>query len=418
MKVAAFIAMTALLVGFCFVENAIAITIFDNLPAAVAESKRLVAQKKFAEARDVLLTVSLYVSKKDRPELLAARGWVEESAGNVLDALKYFNDAIEASGPGEPCSRLARAEFFESVGENGAAIADVDYAIASGCKTRELNELAGRLSVATGDYDGAIKKLSAPETTGALSEDSIKALGSAYIFTGDPRSAAAMYKKAAALDPTSSVLENMIADAMFSYGDFDGAMPHYEKSVELDPANTIALNNKGYSLYIKGKPDEALEIFKKLNNKTPTIYSLCNEMEIHLHFERYDEALEAGRKCLEAFSKNQNMQEYERYYLGAVVLALRLIHEDREQLHPLTLYELGKQYEESGQYIDAQSYTLASLMLDPGNADSVFEAGKIYFILGDTVKAASFLNISLSLGGDGFVHRNDALELIEQLKNE
>ncbi len=383
---------------------------FESL---LRQARELSRDGMHEDAFDVLMKAALYATNEQRPALHLARGEVHAAIGEIIEAITEFDAAVNLAA-GDNCMRVNRALFYESIGENGAALSDAETAIEAGCKTTGLTALRGRLYMWQSDYVNAIESFSDLFLLDEYRFEAMKNTGLAYMILGVPDTARQYLVEVYRQDPDDRMVNSWLGDVYSMTGDFERSFVYYRKAIELDPEHTIAANNYGFTLYLAGRVQEALELFESEVEADPKVYTLCNMMEINLGLENYQQAYRYGGLCLAAFSKEPAHAEYERFYLKAVSRAMKVLMTDRQQMHHLTQLDLSYQHEEAGEMVDALAAALVSLMIEPANAAAQLQAGRLYSLLGDSVKASSFLNLASSLSGKNSDASMEAISFIHE----
>jgi tetratricopeptide (TPR) repeat protein len=379
--------------------------------AGVSKADRLVTQGRFEEAVDALEPLEETVSKSDPVQFHLDRGKEAQKAQDYEKAIEEYDAAVAFSG-GDSCVRAERALFYESIGQTGVALADIELALAGGCDSPRALALRGRLYLSEGDVISGVETISQVLNDPAERPRALNLMGIAFMWAGFPETAIQYLMEAEQLMPDDGGLALQIADCLSLLGRFEESLEYYKRSIKIEPKNEVANNNYGYSLFMMGRTDEALALFIRQNKENPNIYSLCNTMEISLHNEDYKTAAIYGRLCLASFDDGIDNAYDERYYMGAAAQAMKFLGEDRLALHPKTQLDLANRHIEKGELADALASALIALMLDPIDTDAIFEAGRLYALLGDSGKADTFLNLVIHLGGPSAPNTMEARRIL------
>lgn len=384
-----------------------------GLDDRIAGAEKLAAEGRYDDALESLRFGGADFTNDDRARIFAARGKIDRMAGNYKKAIEEYDTAVNLV-PDDPCMRGERAILFESLGQPGAALADAELSIGGGCEAPKVLALRGRLYLGAGDYLNAVETLS--EVLGDETERprALSLIGTVFMLVGFPETALEYFKKAEPQLPDNPVLTVQMADCYSMLGRFDEALEYYKRAVALSPGDEIASNNYGYTLFMLGRADEALELFKKQTDIKPTPYSVCNTMEVYLYKDDREAAMAAGQWCLDTLQNDPETAGFERYYFGAALRAMRFMIQDRLALHPRTQLDLARRSEEKGEPAEALAAALVALMLEPADRDAMFEAGRLYSLLGETSKASSFLNLAIHSGDRRDANATAARELLFQ----
>ncbi len=375
-----------------------------DFEGSITAAREFTAQKKYKEALAELLEASLYAKGADVARLHAERGAVYRAAGDLMSAIVEYEESVKAAGS-DPCGRAEQALFFESVGEMGASQASAGKSLDAGCVQPRLMNLMGRIYMWRSDSLDALDYFYEALSDSEERPSALKELGAVFMTFGFTDPAISYLKEADKLDKNNSSILSLLADAYSMSGRMEESLDYYRRALEIEPKNSVAANNYGYTLFMMRRADEAMAVMEKLNKEAPSSYSICNVMEISLYKGDFDTVRKSGQTCLEAIQKDPGFADYERYYLSAAQLAVRLAYEDQQQLHPQTLLDQMRQNEKGGDLNEALSDAIVALMLEPDNAEALLEAGRMYMVLGEHVKGAPFLTLAMARGG-----RNSEIE--------
>lgn len=378
-----------------------------DIDAAIRSSAAFSDAGDHKQAFDALDKAALYAEESDRPKLHAAKGRAHGRAGDYFNAIIEYGKAARNNG-GDSCMFAARARFFESIGEYGQAWADVSLSAARGCESSAALSLQGRLRMIRGDYIRAIRPLVESIEIGPELPDTLADISTAYLASGQPWVAAQYARAASDLKPNEPHLLSLLADALSMSGAYEESIAAYRRALELDPKRDIAANNYGFTLFAAGRTEEAAQVIDALNDRAANAYALCNAVEIRLRQEKHAEAYGYGQACLEQMEKQRGLAHYERYYIRAIIEAMRAIEMDREELHPLTQLDLADQRESKGDLAGALSHCLVAAMLEPSDSVILLRAGKLYAALGDTGRAGSLLESAVRSASPGSEIARDA----------
>ncbi|MFA6449966.1 MAG: tetratricopeptide repeat protein [bacterium] len=384
-----------------------------NVDEKIAESEKLAIEKKYSEAIKALEEAEKQASGADLARIHEARGSVYKASGDLVIAIDEYEQAVSL-WDGDACARLGQALFYESIGEPGVALSNAELTLEAGCEQPELMLLRGRLFMWQDDPIDAIDYFYEAINDSNQRAETLREVGGAYVMLGFPDVAAAYLEEALKSEEDDSDAHSLLADAYSMTGRFEKSLEQYRRAIAIDPNSFIAGNNYGYTLFMMGKPDEALAVFNDLNKEKPTPYSLCNVMEVNVFKGKYDEAQSAGRRCVEEIGKSPGLSNFERYYMNSAARAVKLLHEDRQALHPMTQMDLARQYLKDSDPTNALAAVLVVLMMEPKNIDALMEAGRLYSLLGDVSKSGSFLNLVIGLSGNDRMTAGEARRILTQ----
>lgn len=216
------------------------------------------AAEKAEEKQKTLLDEALDLFKKTAqlaPK--AAQPWIQ--MGQIYAMKSEFKPALEALNkayqlePGKVATLLLRASVQQELGDNEAALADVDRAL-------ELNpnmedEMKGRvmkframLLANRGDFTAAIKELQELEKSFPKDLAVILQLGTFYTSQENYAEAIKNYDKVLKSDPNNAAALRLRGDAYLSIGKHPEAIADLEKAAQLMPDDAGTLNNLAWVL--------------------------------------------------------------------------------------------------------------------------------------------------------------------------
>jgi Flp pilus assembly protein TadD len=88
---------------------------------------------------------------------------------------------------------------------------------------------------------------------------------------GDPRAAAAAYRRAAALDERDARPRNNLAGLLATEGDLDGALAAAQEAYRLDETNPHVMDTLGELYLRKGLADRAISLLKEAQAAAPDL---------------------------------------------------------------------------------------------------------------------------------------------------
>lgn len=387
-------------------------TVFD-VDRALQKAEQLTADGLYEEAIKELTITLIDIPDSEKVRVYDALSWIKLIDGDIHGALDDMDTAVKY-GAQDPCVYLRRAGMYWDLSEPGMAAMEIDKALRNGCRNPDAHTFRGKVYIQQGDPLNGVRRIFRGLGGGADRLDSYSYAGFAYTLLGYPGVAADYYSEALKLNPGNAGMHAELADALVMSGELKRSFKHYERAVELDPGNGIAANNYAYTLFMEGRIDRAREIFLELNKSAPSPYSLCNTMEIAIYERDWSGALTYGKLCLSAFEAEDDTARSERFYVHAIVRALRTIQRDKLSMHHRTQIDLAKQHLEHGEYIDAVAAYLMALMMDPKNLEATYEAGRLMVLMGDKLKGFSFLNVAAGMAGPGHPAAISAKRIIDR----
>lgn len=116
--------------------------------------------------------------------------------------------------------------------------------------------------------------------------------GMAMMDAGDPKSAAARFRQALALNPRNSKAHITLGNTLETAGNDDEAMVHYNEAIRLEPASAIAHINAGNILLKRNEHTRASAEFQlALALEPENVYAHYNLGQSHLALGNWSEAL-------------------------------------------------------------------------------------------------------------------------------
>lgn len=189
-------------------------------------------------------------------------------SGDELEVLRSFARRIEPSDAGA-YNNLGVLYYRKGLAEE--AIAAFSRALALDERMRVARR---NLEIAYGESGTLQRRIEQLATRLANNPDDIEALvqsGIAEKTSGDLRNAQALFERAIAIDPQSSVVHYLLAETLYNRGLSEDALKAVRRSVVLHPENPDAQYLLGFILGDLGLNDEAAEANKKALALNPTL---------------------------------------------------------------------------------------------------------------------------------------------------
>lgn len=219
------------------------------------------AKKYFHKA----VVLAIEISKKDAAILADYIGVELSKAGLHLEALSYFDKALEI---------------------------DSNYAKIWNNKGISLDDL-GKCVEAITCYDKALE-------INPIFAQAWNNKGVSLRKLGKHDEAITCYDKALEIDLRYAMAWNNKGAALADLGRYEEAIVCYAKALEIDPLFTMAWDNKGITLGRLGKDEEAIRCFEKALEIDPKYAMAWNNKCVALSsMGRHEEAVECVRKVLE-----------------------------------------------------------------------------------------------------------------------
>jgi len=228
-------------------------------------------------------------------------------------------------------------------------------------------------------------------------------LGEMYRCVKRVDQAIAMNKKALKLNGTSASILSNLGLAYFDAGDFEKAQNFQERALVINSNHVPALNNLGGLLRKANKPLEAIECFKKVVSLAPNHAEALNNLGAALT------ANEQPREAVDYLVRAINLRPnwaVAHSNIGNALLELEVLDKAEMAfeeaikldgnllgaLQGLARIELDKKEPEA-----ALALAKKANLIKPNDADNLRFLGMAYRSLGDTNRARSFYEESLSI---------------------
>lgn len=120
-------------------------------------------------------------------------------------------------------------------------------------------------------------------------------LGNVYTRLGDAELADQYYQKALELDPKNATILSDMGYAALLRNDLETAEDYLSRALDLRPNDPLATNNLAMAVGLQGRTDEALRLFRRVNNEADAYanmgYVHAQRGEGQLAMKRYGDAL-------------------------------------------------------------------------------------------------------------------------------
>ncbi len=219
--------------------------------------------------------------------------------------------------------------------------------------------------------------------------DAARNLGEAYMAESSYPEALKELLKADRLDPKNPYTHNDLGLVYMGLERPEHAIGMFKKAIALNPDYVSAKNNLGSAYLMKKDWDSAIKILEKIAGNL--LYASPQYPLSNLGWAYY------------------NKREYpiaKKYYSDAL---------KRKPLFFPALLGLGRTYLAMGRIFDAKSEFLKAKTINPDNPELLFELGRIYRLSGDYIKARKNLNNAISKTQDSTLVEK-AISEIKRLK--
>ncbi len=423
-----------------------------NIGARLALVKIYLQQRKFAQARDLLLMVI-----HDFPKVKAAYfmlAAVEAHQGNKSAALKAYQQVIKIDAK-DVGALYMDGMLALDMGEMKEAQRVADILGNSFTTHPATARLAGMIDYVKGDFENAIVKLRTslkkmPDFAGYYF------LGIAQYRLGRYELALNQFQKALDIKPdhlqarlmvgmtmlkqkrlddcirqisqvlnhddTIAMAHNVIGSAYLAQGNYDAAMQHLDRAIELNPDLADAHMKKGlFNLSQGNKTGAAIELEKAVEAAPESLNPRILLAAFNLHQQNYKAAIKTLNEGLDGSEKDALLYNY----LAAAYLAQKQVDKGLAALEQAKLvkpdyltpyFNLANYYLANKQQNKALAEYKAILQVAPKNVKALLSLASLQEMSGDAIAAkasyvaardtqapAGFLSLAayLARNGDG-----------------
>jgi len=275
----------------------------DTSPATILESRQL-AEKTIRACSGALQSRSLTPAEVAQARLYrgAARTALGDAllaAGDYLEALRYYDSAIDPMNP-DALQLYRAAAALEGVGKDNAALAKYDAAIKADPKLALAYYGRGiLLATRARAYNRAIADFDRTLTLDPANTHALVHRGEAYSQIGNFGHALADLNRAIQLDSRDSAAFVARGLVQQRRGASDLALADFDSALKINPHDQQALRNRGALQAVLGRQDEAIADFDaviKMNRTDPLAffnrgYALFAKQEYELAVMDYSTAL-------------------------------------------------------------------------------------------------------------------------------
>lgn len=256
-----------------------------------------------------------------------------------------------------------RGQLKAEAGNDTAATADFDGAVAADSKRWRAIHNRGVLLAQNGDFEKAFDDFSRTIQLNPKFAKAYSNRGALFVVAGNLKNAKSDYEQALKLDPQIAVAYRGLGRAFHLDGELDMAMKHYDEAVRLAPNDAYAIASRADVLTDQGRYDEASAAYEKAIEIDPSashaysgsawLLSTCPDDAVRnpqLALERSQKAVSlsggedsAAYDTLAAAQANRGNFEAAKQ---AVKEAVRLATPGERQAYEerLALYEQGKPF--------------------------------------------------------------------------
>jgi tetratricopeptide (TPR) repeat protein len=287
-----------------------------NGPARMIEAASLLGEKKYDDARRLLLAIRQ--ANPTAPDIDFSLGMVSLKEGKLKESEDIFRKAY-AANPKDARGLVGLVETLSAEGHFDQAIQFLQSELAKSPTRNDLQMTLGNVALRAGNFDLAIAQfqtvLNELDKNSRVRGEVYFRLGITMRKKGDVNGAIlALYKAREAL-PENSLVVNELALALDTAGRKPEAETAYDQAVKLDPQNAYALNNLAFLIADSGGGDldQALTYAQRAKQVMPNLPEVSDTLGwIYLKKNMSDSAMDIFQELVEKMPQNATY----RYHLG------------------------------------------------------------------------------------------------------
>ena len=338
------------------------------------------------------------------------------SRGEADAALRLFERAVER----EPGFALAHAAIGDASWRKYRTTKQAAWAMRAQSAAFEAmrlapQEAAVRYTAAvvlhgTGRTHEAEEEVRRAIERQPASDDARRLLGRIYAETGRFDKALPEFEAAIALRPGFAGNYRALGLACFDNGRFDQAVEAFQRETELRPDDASAFQALGTAYHAGGRLTEALANYERAIAIAPSAFAYSNIGMIQYSKKRYQDAVSAyeksarlvpseavtyrnlGDALMRAGARPRAIRAYQRAIdLAAEQLAVNQRDGRLISLQALCAVKMGETRR-------ALARTADALAVSPADSEVLYQAGVVYALAGDRVRAGALLRDAVGRG--------------------
>jgi serine/threonine-protein kinase len=350
---------------------------------------------------------------------LQGRGYLQraERPENVDAALGLFERAVER----DPQYALAHAALAEASWRKYEATKDAAWiakARQSGTTALNMSPMLSQAHVTlaiiangTGEYEQAVKMLTAVIDREPLNADAYRELGRAYEALGDRAKAEATLQRAVAARPSDWMAYNTLGAFYTRVQRIGDAATQFERVVALTPDNARGLSNLGSVYIMLQRWDEAIPALERATQLSPSGSRWSNLATAHFRLRRYAEAARAFEAATALEPENHlvwyNLASAYLWIPGAENKApsaferARALGEAARKVNPrdaLLLGRLANCYAHLGKATEARGLAAAAEATSADDPRVLLLSAQVHELLGNRAEALAKVSAAIGQG--------------------
>ena len=383
-------------------------------------------------SNSILDALELELSPEERPHrnnygtatpaaydyFLQGRGYLQESQKpeNIDSAIAVFGRALEL----DPNYAQAFASLGEAYWQKYELTHEKSYVerATSTCKTAVQLESSlpegfvclGMVFKGTGQYEMAANSFAKASELDPTNDDALVGSAALYQILGKPDQAEDIYHRAIAIRPEYWRNYNLLGGFYVSQGQYSKAEDMFQKVITLAPDSFRGYSNLGGVYILEGRYVDAIKALEKSTAIRKTGGALSNLGTANFHMRRFDEAAEAYKDAIEFDSNNYSWWSdlADAHYYGghrsesdiefrkSNQLAIQKL--DINPKDASVLADVAANYSMLGNRVKAFSYLDRALKLSPRDPEILFTAAQVYNEAGHQERAVLFIQQALAAG--------------------
>jgi len=336
------------------------------------------------------------------------------------DALPEAIDLLKAAVKADPKFALAHVALGEAYFRRfqlekerkliDEALSECNAALAMNDQLPDVHFMLARVQLAMGNQALALTEAQHALELDPNNSDAHLALADVYSVQGRAGEAEKTYQEGIALSPENWEGYHRLGSFYLTQRRYEDAAQQYRRELELVPDQVYALNNLAVALKELNRPDEAEAVLKKAMQYQMVFSVYGNLANLYYNQKRYAEAIDLTTKALQENQNNYVVWNNLGTYYEAIGDKANAANADEHvfsllqeqiKLDPRNVTmrsDIALQYAKRRRPVEAMANIYAALALQPTNPRALQTAGDVYFTLGDTAKAISYLRQSLRNG--------------------
>lgn len=401
-----------------------------------------------------LLVLGYLDNNPDDPKAHHIAGLCRHGLNDLSGAREYLSKSVDLA-PAEPGAATQLAFVLADLGEDDAALQNLDRTLSLVPGNQDLLLTRASLQRRFGDLEGAVATAQMAVAFDGLNARAHYALGLSLAQSRQSDSAQIAFAKAVELEPEfadawvnlgvvqkdlgaltaanesyahaltispdDAIVHNNYGNLLLAQGNLEQAQVSYEKAIALDPAYTDAKVNLALAYREQGDAGKSLEALERIAEEHPEHVSVLNSYGNALrNAERFEEARDVLQKAI-----NLSPDHAEAHNNLGLVLTLLGNREEAEPMFrravdlrpdmPVLANNYGTLLLKTFQLELSIDQLQRAVALDPDYLDAWVNLGVAHFMLGNYDEAVAAYRKAIAQDPDNaFAHYSLGVALLEQ----